>query len=385
MDSLSSLPKALAFQFYQRFSHTQNKQQRIPIVFLLLVSLSSLYFLTSKSLDFIWVFAFFAALVICLTLALPNFRSVRIFFSKSYPLQASVTNSDPSHAPHVVWSIGSNPKWDKSGISGYWVKGFSNGDVYEGEFHRGKCSGSGVYHYYMCGKYEGDWVDGKYDGYGVETWAKGSRYRGQYRNGLRHGVGMYKFYTGDIYEGEWSNGQSHGCGVYSSKDGCKYVGEFKWGIKHGFGHYHYRNGDVYAGEYFADKIHGFGVYKFGNGHQYEGSWHEGRRQGFGVYTFRNAEIQSGYWQNGLLDKVGNHAELPGAPSSSNSCKISKVVEEARQASKKAYAVTMVDIRVNTAIVAANRAANAARVAAVKAVQNGTHESIIDNEVLLPGL
>ena len=46
---------------------------------------------------------------------------------------------------------------------------------------------------------------------------------------------------------------------------------------------------------------------------------------------------------------------------------------------------MVDMRVNTAVAAANRAANAARVAAVKAVQNRTPEGIIDNEVLLPGL
>lgn len=50
--------------------------------------------------------------------------------------------------------------------------------MFEGEFYKGKCSGSGAYYYYMSGRYEDDWVDGKYDGYGVETWAKGSRYRG---------------------------------------------------------------------------------------------------------------------------------------------------------------------------------------------------------------
>ncbi|KAF7814427.1 phosphatidylinositol 4-phosphate 5-kinase 1 [Senna tora] len=44
----------------------------------------------------------------------------------------------------------------------YWV--YSNGDVYEREFHKGKCFGSGVYYYNISGRYEGNWVDGKYDG-----------------------------------------------------------------------------------------------------------------------------------------------------------------------------------------------------------------------------
>lgn len=140
----------------------------------------------------------------------------------------------------MFWSIGSRQKQEKRGVSGCWVQVYSNGDVYEGEFHKGKCSGSGVYYYYMSGRYEGDWVDEKYDGYGVETWARGSRYRGQYRQGLRHGFGVYRFYTGDVYAGEWSNGQSHGCGVHTCEDGSRYVGEFKWGVKHGLGHYHFR-------------------------------------------------------------------------------------------------------------------------------------------------
>lgn len=374
----SALPKAVAFYLYQRISHAPNKISRTLILYLIMVllSLSSLYFLTSNSIDFIWVFGFFAVLVISLTLALPHLPQPRIFTTHIYPFKVSVTNNQTQNSSSpVVWSIGSNPRWEKCLNSGFSVKGFGNGDVYEGEFHKGKCSGSGVYHYDLCGKYEGDWVDGKYDGYGVETWAKGSRYRGQYRNGLRHGIGVYKFYTGDVYQGEWSNGQSHGCGVYTSGDGSKYVGEFKWGVKHGFGFYQYRNGDVYAGEYFADKMHGFGVYKFGNGHQYEGSWHEGRRHGLGVYTFRKWEAQSGYWQNGLLVKASCEAQMPDSPFSANPCKVSIAIQKARQASERAYKVKTIDNRVNIVVATANRAANAARVAAVKAVQMRMNEGI----------
>lgn len=131
-------------------------------------------------------------------------------------------------------------KPDDSKGFGEGVHTYSNGDVYEGEFYQGKCSGSGVYYFYKSGRYEGDWVDGKYDGYGVETWARGSRYRGQYRQGMREGYGIYRFYTGDVYSGHWSNGQSHGCGMQTCGDGSCYVGEFKWGVKHGFGYYHFR-------------------------------------------------------------------------------------------------------------------------------------------------
>nr|DAD39598.1 TPA_asm: hypothetical protein HUJ06_013921 [Nelumbo nucifera] len=120
------------------------------------------------------------------------------------------------------------------------VEFYSNGDFYEGEFHKGRCNGSGVYNYFVNGRYEGDWIDGRYDGYGIESWARGSRYRGQYRQGLRHGYGVYQFYTGDSYAGEWCNGQSHGIGVQNCLDGSCYVGEFKCGVKHGLGCYHFR-------------------------------------------------------------------------------------------------------------------------------------------------
>jgi len=120
------------------------------------------------------------------------------------------------------------------------VEFYSNGDCYEGEFHKGRCNGSGVYNFFGKGKYEGDWVDGRYDGYGIESWARGSRYRGQYRQGLRHGHGVYRFYSGDCYAGEWAGGQSHGIGAQTCSDGSSYVGEFKCGVKHGLGSYHFR-------------------------------------------------------------------------------------------------------------------------------------------------
>ncbi|KAA8522120.1 hypothetical protein F0562_012566 [Nyssa sinensis] len=361
--------KAIALKVSTHFCFVRWRQVRF-LQFFILISLPSLYFFTLNShraflLHFLSALAFSAVLVISLNLALPRLPSIRLLLSRSFPIKlSSITTASKPHPP-VVWSIGSKSKSKKLANSGSWVQVYSNGDVYEGEFHKGKCSGSGVYYYYMSGRYEGDWVDAKYDGHGVETWAKGSRYRGQYRQGLRHGFGVYRFYTGDVYSGEWSNGQCHGCGVHTCEDGGRYVGEFKWGVKHGLGHYHFRNGDIYAGEYFADKMHGFGVYCFGNGHRYEGAWHEGKKQGFGMYTFRNEDSQSGYWQDGVLN-VSSTQDTP------DHLKVHNTVQEAQRTAKKAYNVATVDERVNKAVAAANKAANAARVAAVKAVQNRMH-------------
>ncbi|XP_023772766.1 uncharacterized protein LOC111921417 [Lactuca sativa] len=379
--------KAAAFHLLHRLRHLRRLRTHLRLI--LLLSLPFFYFLVSHPshsflLDFLSAFAFSTALLFSLNLALPRLPSIRLFLSRSFPIK--LYPSSHSSRPHlpIFWPIGSRQKGDKRGSSGCWVQAYNNGDVYEGEFHKGKCSGCGVYYYYMSGRYEGDWVDGKYDGYGMETWARGSRYRGQYRQGLRHGFGVYRFYTGDVYAGEWSNGQSHGCGVHTCEDGSRYVGEFKWGVKHGLGHYHFRNGDTYAGEYFADKMHGFGVYSFANGHRYEGSWHEGRRQGLGMYTFRNGETQSGHWQNGVLDVPSSQsATYPVSPVAVYHSKVLNAIQEARRAGEKAYDVAKVDERVNRAVAAANRAANAARVAAIKAVQKQMHHRTNNDDLPIP--
>ncbi|KAL4339413.1 hypothetical protein GQ457_08G023500 [Hibiscus cannabinus] len=380
--SFSVAAKSSLYRILHRFKRL--RRLRVYLRLILLLSLPFLYFLVSSPthsflLDFLTAFAFSAALLFSLNLALPRLPSIRLFLSRSFPIKLYPSSSlSRSHLP-VIWSI-ECPESEKRANSGCWVQVYSNGDVYEGEFHKGKCSGSGVYYYYLSGRYEGGWADGKYEGYGVETWARGSRYRGQFRQGLRHGFGVYWFYTGDVYAGEWSNGQSHGCGIHTCEDGSRYVGEFKRGVKHGLGHYHFRNGDRYAGEYFADKMHGFGVYCFANGHRYEGAWHEGRRQGLGMYTFRSGETQSGHWQNGILDIPSTqNTTYPVSPVAVYHSKVLNAIQEARRAGEKAYDVAKVDERVNKAVAAANKAATAARVIAVKAVQKQMgHNNYNDN-------
>lgn len=346
---------------------------KAPLRLLILVFLPTLYLLSSNNHN-ISLFLYIISLIAFSTVLIVS------LLARTFPNKLFSKNLPSKSPPTVVWSIGTKTKLEEGNAnSGSLVKVYSSGDVYEGEIYKGKCSGSGVYYYNMKGRYEGDWVDQKYDGYGVETWAKGSRYRGQYRQGLRHGFGMYRFYTGDVYAGEWCKGQCHGCGVHTCEDGSKYVGEFKGGVKHGIGHYHFRNGDIYAGEYFADMIHGFGVYRFANGHRYEGAWHEGRRQGFGMYTFRDDQTKSGHWENGVLN-VSSNDNTPGGMDTH--AKVLNAVQEAKRIAEKALVVAQVDERVNRAVTAANRAATAARVAAVRAVQNRMHQK--EDYLDLPG-
>ncbi|GBG82659.1 hypothetical protein CBR_g35025 [Chara braunii] len=276
----------------------------------------------------------------------------------------SSSSGSGSDSGGVATTLSSTPRSIRATASG--VHTYTNGDRYEGEFYQGKCSGCGVYYFAMSGRYEGEWVDGKYDGNGVETWSRGSRYRGQYRQGLRDGYGVYRFYTGDVYAGEWSKGQSHGIGMQTCADGSRYIGEFQWGAKHGYGKYIFRNGDTYAGEYFCDKMHGYGCYHFSNGHRYEGAWHEGRKQGLGLYTFRNGETRAGNWHLGALETRSTQSAPPNSPTAVNHSRVLHAVQEARRAAAKAEALPTNQDRVSKAVAAANRAALAARVAAVKA-------------------
>ncbi|KAK8587843.1 hypothetical protein V6N13_086811 [Hibiscus sabdariffa] len=288
-----------------------------------------------------FTFAFSAALLFSLNLAAPRLPYIRLFLSRSFPIK--LKSSSPlsrSHFP-VFWSIGTRSKSEKRANSGCWVQVYSNGDVYEGEFHKGKCSGSGVYYYYMSGRYEGDWVDGKYDGYGVETWARGSRGMAVEFIPVRMEVDM----LGN------SNGES------SMDSDITILGT-----------------EIHMpGNILQTRCMGLASIIFANGHRYDSAWHEGRRQGLGVYMFRNGETQSGNWQNGILNVPSTQSSTyPVLPVAVYHSKVLNAVQEARRAAEKAYDVTKVDERVNKAVAAGNRAANAARVIAVKAVQKQMH-------------
>ncbi|KAK8687377.1 hypothetical protein V6N13_086199 [Hibiscus sabdariffa] len=85
----------------------------------------------------------------------------------------------------------------------------------------------------------------------------------------------------------------------------------------------------------------------------DSEWHEGRKQGYGMYTFRSGDAKCGEWDYGTL-----RTPLPPLTDA-----ILRAVQDARKTAANAIK------QVNKVVLAANRAATAARVAAVRAVQN----------------
>ncbi|KAL0308696.1 UNVERIFIED_CONTAM: hypothetical protein Sradi_5811900 [Sesamum radiatum] len=328
---------------------------QLPLRIHLVLSLPFLYFMVtypSRSfiLDFPFAFAFSYVLLFSLNLTVPRLPTIRLFLVRSLP--DKIRKKDHVCQPHlpVVWSIGSVKTVEENviSLSGCHVQDYSNGDVYEGEFHEGKFSGGGVYYYQMSGRYEGDWIDGKHDGYGVETWAMGSRYRGQYRQGLRHGIGVYRFYTGDMYAGEWSNGQSNGWGTHTCEDGSRSILCLQVCLKCN----EFTKSDiVFATGMATDMLENILLTRY---------------MDLESITLPTATVMRGLGTR-VEDRVLEH--ILSEMETLNPA-IGKT--GARRAAEKAQAATTLDERVNKAVTAAVLAANAARVAAVKAVQKRMH-------------
>jgi hypothetical protein len=98
--------------------------------------------------------------------------------------------------------------------------------------------------------YEGGWIShlGRH-GKGICLYSDGLMYEGNWHRGKESGKG--DLMTGDrrvIYTGDWLDGQMHGNGIYNYGNGDKYIGDFKECHRHGKGEYYLRNGCMYTGK-----------------------------------------------------------------------------------------------------------------------------------------
>ena len=113
-------------------------------------------------------------------------------------------------------------EWANDKFNGFGKEGLPNGNIYEGYFKDGQRHGEGLMEYVKVpgsvadGKYQGDWVEGKYNGRGKEKYKNGNVYEGQFKNDKRHGKGRMEYalragakFEG-YYEGEWVNGETNG-------------------------------------------------------------------------------------------------------------------------------------------------------------------------------
>jgi len=110
---------------------------------------------------------------------------------------------------------------------------------------------------------------------GTET---GARYDGEWLNDKFEGFGTYRYYGGAKYVGQFSNNRRNGQGTFTFKDGATYVGGYKDDLRSGRGTFTYPNGVKFVGEYRFDKRNGPGI----------------------EYRADGTVLRSGIWENDVL-------------------------------------------------------------------------------------
>lgn len=210
---------------------------------------------------------------------------------------------------------------------------YDNGDVYEGDFFKGKRHGKGKYVYanHTIRKiYDGEWDEGNILGLGRMDYKDGSVYIGYMDcgepmfegklisadgtikegkwNGLEHCIEKTKkvFENGDVYEGEIFEGEPHGKGRLTTFngldfDGSYYEGTWKYGELWGEGVHKEVGVFYYEGEFVAGKKQGKGKMSFDNGSFYEGEWDYDCQHGLGFYfDAETGEEEYARYENGEL-------------------------------------------------------------------------------------
>lgn len=161
----------------------------------------------------------------------------------------------------------------------------------------GDCqSGQGIFAYPDGSKFEGNFLNGKFDGDGTFYFANGDKYVGQFKENYPDGQGTrFVKESGAEEAGEWKQGEFLGNSVVSSgKVGCV-LGD----CEDGKGTYVYKEGAAqYVGTFQNGMPHGHGACDYANGDRYVGEWQGGAFFGQGTLTIRDGTVVDGFWRNG---------------------------------------------------------------------------------------
>lgn len=149
---------------------------------------------------------------------------------------------------------------------------YPDGSKYDGNFLNGKFEGEGTFYFANGDVYSGEFRENYPDGKGTRVLRDSTRESGDWRQGEFLGKSLVEMGRTGCIEGDCTDGQ----GVFVYKEGsAKYSGQFKDGMPHGYGTCVYANGDVYAG-----------------------NWIEGAFEGPGTLTLRDKTEVDGYWKAG---------------------------------------------------------------------------------------
>jgi hypothetical protein len=171
---------------------------------------------------------------------------------------------------------------------------FTDGSVYEGDFHNDIMYGNGVAKYADGTTMDGWWEGGMLQKGSLVQPNKGE-YGGEFEDSSFHGNGFLRYSNGSSYVGEWERGRRSGKGVYKYANGDEYDGEWKADVYHGEGRLSASaKASVFEGEFARGKRDGQGTQTYPNGAVYVGLWSKGTRHGNGKMTHSDFEYE-GAW------------------------------------------------------------------------------------------
>lgn len=218
---------------------------------------------------------------------------------------------------------------DRNGqIQGRGTYFWKNGDVYEGEWNKGKMEGAGII-FTSVGTdkqrfYMGGFQKGKPNGYGKLIAKNGNTWIGYFVDDS-FVEGTILFPNGDYYIGQMNKIGFNGHGTYYWKDGNYYSGEWLNGKKNGRAKEYYpqkgyydgiwnndtlihgcwinENGDYYIGKFKNNQAEDDnGAYYWQTGEKYVGSWKNGQRNGYGTMWNKDGNKYSGIWKDDVFLK-----------------------------------------------------------------------------------
>ena len=159
-----------------------------------------------------------------------------------------------------------------------------SGEMYEGDFVKGKRHGAGIYITKEGVRFEGEWRGGIFMGEG-RRFQPGDLKEGQWMYNDLQGYGRAvatRRSASAVYEGHLHMSRYHGPGTLIDKDGSAYRGDFKGGMKHGIGELRKKNGYVYIGDWKLNTRDGVGRERDpADGTTYEGEFFNDLRHGKG--------------------------------------------------------------------------------------------------------
>ncbi|KAE8682203.1 Phosphatidylinositol 4-phosphate 5-kinase 2 [Hibiscus syriacus] len=155
-----------------------------------------------------------------------------------------------------------------------------NGDIYTGEWRRGKASGKGKFSWPSGATYDGDFKSGRIEGVGTFIGSDDETYLGSWISNRKHGYGLKRYANGDYYEGSWKKDLQDGYGRYVWSNGVEYTGEWKNGV-----------------------ISGCGTLTWANKNRYEGQWENGVPKGDGVFYWPDGSCCAGARNEDNMKKV----------------------------------------------------------------------------------